>query len=88
MAKLYSEEAASLVATIVKHSQFIWSQLVVQEDSGVSSDYEVKVVSAAAATSIAASVAKATAKVAHETDFQEKIMATEVLNSANALHGI
>ena len=27
----------SLAATAVKHSQFIWSQLVVQEDFGVSS---------------------------------------------------
>ena len=35
--RLYSEEAASLAATAVKHNQFIWSQLIVQEDSGVSS---------------------------------------------------
>ena len=35
--RLYSKEAASLAATAVKHSQFIWIQLVVQEDSGVSS---------------------------------------------------
>ena len=27
----------SLAATAIKHSQFIWSELVVQEDSGVSS---------------------------------------------------
>ena len=36
-ARLYSEEATSLAATAVKHNQFIWSQLVVQEDSEVSS---------------------------------------------------
>ena len=28
--RLYSEEATSLAATAVKHSQFIWSHLVVQ----------------------------------------------------------
>ena len=83
---MYSEEAASLAATAVKHNQFIWSQLVVQEDSRVSSDCEVKLVSAAATST--AKVAAAAAKVAHEAGFQAKLMAIEALNSANALHGI
>ena len=90
-ARLYYEEAASLVATAVKHSQFIWSQLVVQEDSRVSFDCEVKLVSAIVAASPATSVAKVAAaaeKVAHEAGFQAKLMAAEALNSANALHGI
>ena len=90
-ARLYSEEANSLATTAVKHSQFIWSQLVVQEDSEVSSDCEVKLVSTTTAASAAASIAKvaaSAAKVAHEASFQEKLMAAEALNSANALHGI
>ena len=86
-ARFYSKQATSLEATAVKHSQFIWSQ----EDSRVSSDYEVNLVSTAAAASVVASVAKVVAaveKVAHEDGFQAKLMAIEALNSANALHGI
>ena len=88
---MYSEEATSLAVTAVKYSQFIWIQLVVQEDSGVSSDYEVKLVYVTAAASAATSVAKVATtatKVAHEAGFQEKLMATEALNTANAVHGI
>ena len=88
---MYSKEDASLVATAVKHSQFIWIQLVVQEDSGLISKCEVKLVSIATTASTATLVAKvavATIKVAHEAGFQAKLMAPEALNSANALHGI
>jgi hypothetical protein len=69
----------------------IWSHIVSQRDSRVSSDCGARLASSAAAASAAASVAKAAAaaaKVAHEAALQAKLVATEALNSNNASHGI
>eukprot|EP01018_Ginkgo_biloba_P001781 Gb_15039 [translate_table: standard] len=91
-AKLNAEDAASVAATAVKHSQAIWSQLAAQKNSGLVSDCEAKLASAAVAAAAAASVAKAAAaaaKVASDAAVQAKLMASEALNSgskADAVH--
>ncbi|XP_057828470.2 uncharacterized protein LOC131039690 isoform X2 [Cryptomeria japonica] len=83
-ARLNAEEAASSAASAVRHSQGIWSQLAVQKSSGLVSECEAKLASAAVAAAAAASVAKAAAaaaKVASDAAVQAKLMATEALNS-------
>eukprot|EP01018_Ginkgo_biloba_P018815 Gb_04223 [translate_table: standard] len=89
-AKLYAEEAASVAATAVRHSQSIWNQLGMQENSGLSPDREAKLASSAVAAAAAASVAKAAAaaaKVAHEAALQAKLMAAEALSSNSTTYG-
>ncbi|KAJ6851375.1 uncharacterized protein M6B38_258700 [Iris pallida] len=84
-AKLQAEDAASLAAVSVRHSQGIWSQLAAQRDSGLASEVEVKLASAAVAAAAAASVAKAAAaaaKVASDAALQAKMMADESLGLA------
>ncbi|KAF8379215.1 hypothetical protein HHK36_028645 [Tetracentron sinense] len=81
-AKLQAEDAAALAAAAVRHSQGIWSQLDKQKDSGLVSDVEAKLASAAVAVAAAASVAKAAAaaaKVASDAALQAKLMADEAL---------
>lgn len=83
-AKLNAEDAASIAATAVKHSQGIWSQLAAQKNSGLISDCEAKLASAAVAAAAAASVAKAAAaaaKIASDAALQAKHMAMEALSS-------
>lgn len=83
-AKLNAEDAASIAATAVRHSQGIWSQLASQKNSGLISNCEAKLASAAVAAAAAASVAKAAAaaaKIASDAALQAKLMATEALSS-------
>ncbi|KAJ4957170.1 hypothetical protein NE237_013953 [Protea cynaroides] len=81
-AKQQAEDSAALAATAVRHSQGIWSQLAIQNNSGLISDVEAKLASAAAAAAAAASVARAAAaaaKVASDAALQAKLMADEAL---------
>ncbi|XP_042506028.1 uncharacterized protein LOC122082490 [Macadamia integrifolia] len=81
-AKQQAEAAAALAASAVRYSQSIWSQLAIQKNSGLISDVEAKLASAAAAAAAAASVAKAAAaaaKVASDAALQAKLMADEAL---------
>lgn len=83
-AKLNAEDAASIAATAVRHSQGIWSQLAAQRNSGLISECEAKLASAAVAAAAAASVAKAAAaaaKIASDAALQAKHMAMEALSS-------
>ncbi|OVA03189.1 Agenet-like domain [Macleaya cordata] len=84
-AKQHAEDAAALAASAVKHSQTIWSQLAIQKNSGLVSDVEAKLASAAVAIAAAAAVAKAAAaaaKVASDAALQAKLMADEALVSS------
>ncbi|XP_010264342.1 PREDICTED: uncharacterized protein LOC104602374 isoform X2 [Nelumbo nucifera] len=88
-AKQHAEDAAALAATAVGHSQSIWSQLAVQKISGLVSDVEAKLASAAVAVAAAASVARAAAaaaKVASDAALQAKLMADEALRSSRTRH--
>ncbi|XP_058086710.1 uncharacterized protein LOC131233892 [Magnolia sinica] len=81
-AKLHAEDAAAMAASAVRHSQGIWSQLSVQKNSGLVSEVEAKLASAAVAAAAAASVAKAAAaaaKVASEAALQAQLMAEEAM---------
>ncbi|KAL6005044.1 hypothetical protein ACLOJK_005604 [Asimina triloba] len=89
-AKLQAEDAAAVAASAVRHSQEIWSRLSLQKSSGLVSEVEAKVASAAVAAAAAASVAKAAAaaaKVASEAAFQAKLMADEAVNSQGSETG-
>ncbi|XP_077235410.1 G2484-1 protein isoform X3 [Tasmannia lanceolata] len=82
-AKLHADDAASLAAAAVRHSQSIWTQLAIQKNSGLVADVEAKLASAAVASAAAAAVAKAAAaaaKVASDAALQAKLMADEVLS--------
>lgn len=79
-AKLHAEDAAAVAASAVQHCQGIWNQLAFQKSSGLISEVEVKLASAAVAAAAAASVAKAAAaaaKVASDAALQAKLMADE-----------
>lgn len=81
-ARLQAENAAALSAAAVSHSQEIWSQLEKQKSSGLVSDVEAKLASAAVAIAAAAAVAKAAAaaaNVASSAALQAKLMAEEAL---------
>ncbi|XP_039141770.1 uncharacterized protein LOC120279009 isoform X3 [Dioscorea cayenensis subsp. rotundata] len=81
--KLQAEEAAALASSAVRHSQGIWSQLALQKNSGLASECEEKLASAAVAAAAAAAVAKAAAaaaKVASDAALQAKMMADEALD--------
>lgn len=83
-ARLQAENAAALSAAAVSHSQEIWSQLEKQKNSGLVSDVEAKLASAAVAIAAAAAVAKAAAaaaNVASNAALQAKLMAEEALVS-------
>ncbi|KAI3453480.1 hypothetical protein Pfo_010143 [Paulownia fortunei] len=81
-AKLQAEEAATHAAAAVSHCQGVWSQLNQQKNSGLTSDAEAKIASAAASIAAAASVAKAAAaaaKIASTAAVQAKQMADEAV---------
>ncbi|XP_072960596.1 protein SWOLLEN 1-like isoform X1 [Typha angustifolia] len=83
--KLQAEEAAAHAAAAIRHSQAIWSQLNIQKKSGLISDNEEKLASAAVAAAAAASVAKAAAeaaKVASEAALLAKTMIANAIASA------
>ncbi|KAI3986449.1 hypothetical protein MKX01_037731 [Papaver californicum] len=81
-AQWQAEEASSLATAAVNHSQLVWAQLAIQKNSGLVSDVEAKLASAAVAIAAAAAVAKAAAaaaKIASDAALQAKLMADEVL---------
>lgn len=83
-ARSQAEDAAALSAAAVSHSQEIWSQLEKEMNSGMVSDVEAKLASAAVAVAAAAAVAKAAAaaaSVASNAALQAKLMAEEALVS-------
>ncbi|XP_020587292.1 LOW QUALITY PROTEIN: uncharacterized protein LOC110029371 [Phalaenopsis equestris] len=85
LAKLRAEDAAAAAASSIKHCQAIWSQLAAQKNSGLVSQIEEKLASAAVAAAGAASVAKAAAaaaKVASDVAWQAKIMSDEAISAA------
>lgn len=85
LAKLHAEDAAAVAASSIKHCQAIWSQLAAQKNSGLVSQIEEKLASAAVAAAAAASVAKAAAaaaKVASDVAWQAKIMSDEAISAA------
>ncbi|GMH28906.1 hypothetical protein Nepgr_030749 [Nepenthes gracilis] len=89
---LQAEDAAALAAAAVGHSQGVWSQLVKLRDSGLTSEAEAKLASAAVAIAAAASVAKAAAaaaKIASNAGLQAKLMADEAFLSriSDSAHG-
>lgn len=82
-AKKQAEDAAALAVTATSHSQDIWNQLDKQKNSGLTSDVEAKLASAAVAVAAAAAVAKAAAaaaNVASNAALQAKLMADEALS--------
>ncbi|XP_028762584.1 uncharacterized protein LOC114720990 isoform X2 [Neltuma alba] len=83
-ATAHAEEAASSSAA-VSHSLEIWNQLDKQKYSGLVSDIEAKLASAAVAVAAAAAVAKAAAaaaNVASNAALQAKLMVDETLVSS------
>ncbi|KAG1362158.1 hypothetical protein COCNU_10G003770 [Cocos nucifera] len=87
--ELQAEAAAAHAAAAIRHSQGIWSQLAIQKKSGLVTEIEEKLVSAAGAAAAAASVAKVAAeaaKVASEAALQAKMVAYEALSSAKTGH--
>lgn len=83
-ARKQAEEATSLAAAAVGHSQEIWNQLEKRKNSGLVSDVEAKLASAAVAIAAAAAVAKAAAaaaNVASNAALQAKLMADEAFVS-------
>ncbi|CAK8562718.1 unnamed protein product [Lathyrus sativus] len=81
-ARINAEEASALSAAAVNHSLEIWKQLDKQKNSGLASDIEAKLASAAVAVAAAAAVAKAAAaaaSVASNAALQAKLMADEAL---------
>ncbi|XP_061337001.1 uncharacterized protein LOC133284060 isoform X2 [Gastrolobium bilobum] len=81
-ARVNAEEASALSAAAVNHSLEIWKQLDKQKNSGLVSDIEAKLASAAVAVAAAAAVAKAAAaaaNVASNAALQAKMMADEAL---------
>ncbi|XP_050871446.1 uncharacterized protein LOC127074188 isoform X3 [Lathyrus oleraceus] len=81
-ARINAEEASALSAAAVNHSMEIWKQLDKQKNSGLASDIEAKLASAAVAAAAAAAVAKAAAaaaSVASNAALQAKLMADEAL---------
>ncbi|KAI9076483.1 hypothetical protein K1719_041469 [Acacia pycnantha] len=84
-ATTHAEEAAASSAAAVSHSLEIWNQLDKQKNSGLVSDIEGKLASAAIAVAAAAAVAKAAAaaaNVASNAALQAKLMAEEALISS------
>ncbi|MBA0852439.1 hypothetical protein Goshw_005364 [Gossypium schwendimanii] len=84
-AQKQAEDASTLAAAAVHHSQEIWNQLGKHKNSGLEPDFETELTSAAVAIAAAASVAKAAAaaaKVASNAALQAKLMADEALVSS------
>ncbi|KAM7494072.1 hypothetical protein LguiB_028681 [Lonicera macranthoides] len=88
-AKVHAEEAATHAAAAVSNCESVWSQLDKQKNSGLVSDIEAKLASAAVAISAAASVAKAAAaaaKIASNAAIQAKLMVEEALVSSGTVN--
>ncbi|KAI3468962.1 hypothetical protein Pfo_025625 [Paulownia fortunei] len=84
-AKLQAQEAATHAAAAISHCEGVWSQLDQQKNSGLTSDAESKLASAAVAIAAAASVAKAAAaaaKIASSAAVQAKQMADEAVTKS------
>ncbi|KAK9716357.1 hypothetical protein RND81_06G228100 [Saponaria officinalis] len=83
-AKTQAENAAVLAANAVTHCEDLWGKLAKQKESGLPSETETKLISAAAAIAAAASVAKAAAaaaKVAFNVALQAKLLADDAFLS-------
>ncbi|CAI9095781.1 OLC1v1031796C1 [Oldenlandia corymbosa var. corymbosa] len=83
-AKLQAEEAAGHAAIAVTHCQNVWCQLDKHKNSGLMSDVEAKVASAAVVIAASASIAKAAAaaaKIASNVALQAKLLVDETLIS-------
>ncbi|KAE9607437.1 putative transcription factor interactor and regulator C3H-WRC/GRF family [Lupinus albus] len=81
-ARINAEDASALSAAAVNHSLEIWKQLDNQRNSGLVSEIETKLASAAVAVAAAAAVAKAAAaaaNVASNAALQAKLMVDEAL---------
>lgn len=90
-AKLQAENAAAHASVAVTHCQSVWSELDKQKSSGLASDVEAKLASAAIAIAAATSVAKAAAaaaKVASNAAMQAKQMADEALSLTGTLNPV
>ncbi|CAN6477919.1 unnamed protein product [Victoria cruziana] len=90
-ARRQAEDAAAVSASAVRHSQDVWSQLAVKKKSGLVSDVEETLESAAVAAAAAASVAKAAAaaaNVASDAALQSKLMADEALTMNKMFTGV
>lgn len=90
-AKLQAEDAAAHASVAVTHCQSVWSELDKQKSSGLVSDVEAKLASAAVAIAAATSVAKAAAaaaKVASNAAMQAKQMADEALILTETLNPV
>ncbi|KAL8539731.1 hypothetical protein ACS0TY_001371 [Phlomoides rotata] len=87
-AKLQAQEAAAHAAAAVSKCEDVWSHLYQQKSSGLTSDNESKLASAAVAIAAAASVAKAAAaaaKIASNAAVQAKQMADEAVTIPGTL---
>lgn len=90
-AKLQAQEAAAHAAAAINHCEGVWSQLDQQKNSGLTSDAESKLASAAVAIAAAASVAKAAAaaaKIASNAAVQAKQMADEAATKSRTFNSI
>lgn len=90
-AKLQAEDAAAHASVAVTHCQSVWSELDRRKSSGLASDVEAKLASAAVAIAAATSVAKAAAaaaKVASNAAMQAKQMADEALIFTGTLNPV
>ncbi|MQM13849.1 hypothetical protein Taro_046776, partial [Colocasia esculenta] len=91
-ARLQAEDAAAFAASAIRHMEGIWGQLATQKNSGLGSEIETKLASAAVAAAAASSVAKAAAaaaKVASDAALQAKMMVDEALSGrvGNSIQG-
>lgn len=91
LAKLRAEDAAAVAASSIKHCQAIWSQLAAQKNSGIVSQIEERLASAAVAAAASASVATAAAsaaKIAYDVAWQAKIMSDEAISAAKTCNTV
>ncbi|KAF5755249.1 putative transcription factor interactor and regulator C3H-WRC/GRF family [Helianthus annuus] len=82
--KLQAENAALLAAAEVSNCQDVWSGLDRENNSGVVSDAEAKLMSSISAATTVAKMASAAAKIASNVAEQAKLMADEVFQSGKS----
>ncbi|KAJ0632233.1 putative transcription factor interactor and regulator C3H-WRC/GRF family [Helianthus annuus] len=82
--KLQAENAALLAAAEVSNCQDVWSGLDSENNSGVVSDAEAKLMSSISAATTVAKMASAAAKIASNVAEQAKLMADEVFQSGKS----
>ncbi|GFP81766.1 hypothetical protein PHJA_000319900 [Phtheirospermum japonicum] len=88
-AKFQAQEAAAHAAAAISQCEDVWSQLGQQNNSGLTSDAQSKLASAAVAIAAAASVAKAAAaaaKIASTAALQAKQMADEAVAKSGTVN--